>query len=154
MPRSHKIFPLRVGNAIVCENIRQELHGKHSLIGVFSGDILINTFDVMLQVAVYIEFIADELGKVQVELIVSYDHKDRVKINAEFDYKDVRDPAVIASPSISIPIERGASIIVTATCNGKTKRILEKRIRMPSTFATSSISPAPPAEQSPTDDRQ
>jgi hypothetical protein len=152
MPRSRNTFPIRVGNAVVCENIRQELYGKHSLLGVFSGDVLIDRIDAVLSIAIYIELFAINVGKIDLELIISYDNVDLVKVTSEFDYQDVRNPAIIASPVIQIKLERASIIVVTAKCNGQTKRILEKRVREGGSFTASATAPAPLAEQSPTDD--
>jgi hypothetical protein len=41
-------FPINVGNAILCENTRAELGGKYTLIGVYSGDILITELEKVL----------------------------------------------------------------------------------------------------------
>ena len=47
-------------NVIVCEDVREELGGKRSLMGVFPGDIVVPQFPAKLRVSIYIEYIGDE----------------------------------------------------------------------------------------------
>jgi hypothetical protein len=47
-------------NVIVCEDIRDEVGGKRSLMGVFPGDIVAPAFPARLQISVYIEYVGDE----------------------------------------------------------------------------------------------
>jgi hypothetical protein len=46
-------------NVVVCEDIRQEVHGKWSLMGVFSGDIVVPDFPAQIQIAFYVEYMPD-----------------------------------------------------------------------------------------------
>jgi hypothetical protein len=134
MQAGRNTFSLRFGNAILCENIRQELHGKHSLLGVFSGDVLVPEFGGVLRVAIYLELFAKQLGKIDISLSVSYNGKNIVNVQAEIHYKDLRDPAIIATPVIPVHIERPASIVVDVTCNGNTRRCIDKRVRASDTL--------------------
>lgn len=55
-----QINPDRFCNIILCEDVRDEIGGKHSLMGVFSGDILIPIFPATIQLATYFQY---EMGK-------------------------------------------------------------------------------------------
>ena len=46
-------------NIIVCEDIRDEVGNKKSLMGVLSGDILVPTFPATVQIAVFFEYLPD-----------------------------------------------------------------------------------------------
>ena len=129
-PIKRKIFPLRVGNALVCEDVRPELGGKHSLLGVYSGDILVPEFKNFLRATIYIELFALKLGTIRLEVVISYDDKEIIKLIAEFDFRDTRDPALIVSPTFPIPLTGAGLIIVNAICEGQEKRLLSKQIRM------------------------
>lgn len=50
----------RFKNVIVCEDVREELGGKRSLMGVFPGDIVAPEFPAKLQLSIYIEYAGDE----------------------------------------------------------------------------------------------
>jgi hypothetical protein len=47
---------------IVCEDVREEIGGKKSLIGVFPGDILVPQFPITLQLALYLEYRPEKMG--------------------------------------------------------------------------------------------
>lgn len=47
-------------NIILCEDIREEIGNKKSLIGVLAGDILTGAFPAHLSLAIYFEYLPDE----------------------------------------------------------------------------------------------
>src|SRR5271170_3525795 len=122
-------FPIRVGNAIVCEAIRVELGGKHSLLGVFPGDVVVNEFQNFLSISIFIELFAREIGPVHLDAIISYAETDLVQMAADFDFKNLRDPALITTPPFPLPLTGPGIITVRATCRDQKRNLLEKEIR-------------------------
>lgn len=47
-------------NVVVCEDVRDEVGNKRSLMGVFSGDITVQQFPAIVQLAVYLEYAPDK----------------------------------------------------------------------------------------------
>ena len=156
MPSSDDKFPLRIGNALVCEDVRQELGGKHSLLGVYSGDIIVQEFKDFLKIAVYIELFPIETGQIELEATFSYDGNDILKAKVEYDFKDIRNPGLITSPSFPIPLTKAGAITVNAICRGQSQVLLRKDVRSvgASVIFASSTSPSPPAAQLPNADQQ
>jgi hypothetical protein len=50
----------RFRNIILCEDIREEVGNKKSLMGVLAGDIIVAAFPATLNVAVYFEYVPDK----------------------------------------------------------------------------------------------
>jgi len=46
-------------NVIVCDDIREEVGGKHSLMGVFGGDIVLNELPGSIFLAFYMQYFPD-----------------------------------------------------------------------------------------------
>jgi hypothetical protein len=146
---TRKKFPLRIGNVILCEDVRQEMLGKHSLLGVISGDILVPVFEDYIKIAVYVELLAVELGEKEAELTIQYLDKMLAKISAKFDFKDLRAPAAIVTPGFPLKLEGPGQIIIDVRCEGKTKRAMVKEIRASAEpFSGASIAPVLPSSQS------
>ena len=144
-------FPVRVGNAIVCEDIRVEFGGKHSLLGVYPGDILVPEFTNFLKIAVFIELFAKQIGPVKLDAIISYAGNDIMKVTMEFDFKELRDPALIVSPAFPMPLTGPGSITVTATHREQEKCLMKKEVRASEALRQAILSstvPVPPGVQS------
>ena len=47
-------------NVIVCEDLREELGNKKSLMGIFTGDIVVSQFPATVPLAFYIEYMPDK----------------------------------------------------------------------------------------------
>lgn len=50
----------KVRNVILCEDIRDEIGNKKSLMGVMGGDIIVATMPAAIQVAIYFEYHPDD----------------------------------------------------------------------------------------------
>jgi hypothetical protein len=148
---SRKLFPLRIGNAILCEEVRQEMFGKLSLLGVYSGDLLVAAFENYLRVAIYVELFAKEVGEKRAEVSISHLGQVVAKISIEFDFKDLRAPVNVVSSAFPIKLERPGTIVIDVSCEGIEKRALEKEVKLasPETFTVANA-PAPLPLLSPT----
>jgi hypothetical protein len=61
-----KISPFR--NAILCDDIRNERGNKHSLMGVFSGDLVVAKLPAQVYLALYFEHVSEKAGELDVAL--------------------------------------------------------------------------------------
>jgi hypothetical protein len=86
--------PKKIRNVIACEDIRDEIGNKKSLMGVLGGDILVAEFPATLQLAIYFEYAADE--------------SDEATFVAKF--RLWQDDTAIAAGEINAPIQRGKSV--------------------------------------------
>ena len=71
---------LKFANVITCEHVVAGSMNKPTLIGVYSGDILIESFPAGITIGVYIEHIADpdQNGKIVLKQTISDENSDCV----------------------------------------------------------------------------
>ena len=55
-------------SVIICDDIRTEQNGKHILIGVYGGDIVVSELPVTLPLAFWIEFLPKRAGEFRFDL--------------------------------------------------------------------------------------
>lgn len=128
MPKS--AFALKIGNVLLCEDVRAELYGKHSLFGVYAGDIVVGEIAGFLRMALYAEIFGNALGTSSIEVTVAYADKPVAVISVEFDFRDLRDPALIVLPSFPVALDKLGKITVDAESQGVNKRLLAKAVRL------------------------
>lgn len=91
--------------AIVCEDIRDEIGNKKSLMGVMPGDILVPTFPATIKIAFFLVYRTDETKLSALARIIQ-DGEEVAK--AEFDATviDPKDPWVVILPMALATFER------------------------------------------------
>ena len=140
------VGPLKIGNRILCDDIRQEQNNnKHILIGVYSGNIVASQIPAEIQLAFYIEIEA-AAGHYDMAIRLSGPQKgEGVVIPAPFDHLG-KDVATLASPRFSINMTaEGIFKIDLRVGAGRWKNIISKAV---------SVNPSAlqqPSEKSPPD---
>jgi hypothetical protein len=84
-PSAHKF------HVILCEDIREEVGGKRSLMGIFAGDIIVQTLPAQIQLAAYIEYTPDASDGER----------------ATFDIRMMQDDIEMVRARADVSIERG-----------------------------------------------
>jgi hypothetical protein len=87
-------FKRKFRSVIVCEDIREEINGKKSLMGVFSGDIVVQSMPAVIRFAVYVEYVPDDDDGKQID----------------FDFRLMQDDAEMARGQGSITVHQGQSV--------------------------------------------
>ncbi len=145
-------FPLRMGNILLCEDTRAEVNFKHSLLGVFGGDVLVSEFGGHLKVAVYAELFALAAGVKTMELTLAYNGNDFMKAELQADFIDLLRPAIVASPGALVEIAQPGELTVTVVCDGHGKVVHKKRVSLADVpLTTLPNEPGHPSSQSQTD---
>ena len=125
-------------NVILCEDIREEVGNKKSLMGVFSGDIIVSEMPASLQICIYLEYMHDnKLLKMasketpyQLEFTLQLDEKIIAKIQAGVTKAD-SDVTSLVVPKGIISVEKNAIFTVLASSLGaKPTEILRKTISL------------------------
>ncbi len=143
---SKRTFPFRIGNAILCDEVRPELHGKYTLLGVMAGDVLVPEFVNFLRVAIYIELFSKRLGHLEMEAVLSYAGQNLIKLNTNWEFKDLREPGIIASPAFPINLAIGpGKIKVDAVSEGQKFSLLTREVRLIPSPTSSSSGSTPPS---------
>jgi hypothetical protein len=119
-------MPLR--NVIVCEDVREELGGKKSLMGVLGGDIVINALPGAIQLAFYIELEKSPSEGGHISFRISIDETEV----AAAEVTIVPDPskvALIVLPKGLVQFEKECDLIVRVSVNKEPEReMVRKRV--------------------------
>ena len=92
-----KVGNLRIRNALLCDDIRSEINNKHTLVGVYEGDIVVPAFPCSIPAALYIEGEVKKPGDTQIVLRMSGPGNDETVFNAKFSTTTKND-------AVSVPI--------------------------------------------------
>jgi hypothetical protein len=98
--------------AIICDDIRRETNGKDILIGVYSGEMILNQIPALMPIGLYIVFSAVELGPVDAKIeLRSSKMIGTLEIHIEVkQIHDERSPIAFAFAGIPLQIESEGTI--------------------------------------------
>lgn len=120
---------LKFGNAILCEFISRGAGNKHSLINVFSGDVIVSEFPATMMIAVYIEYTPDPTDPQEVSLHVYIGDDLAANVPVKIKPSPSSNVATIVFQGMGVKIPKETSLRVTASAPGyKTMTVLSKRI--------------------------
>jgi hypothetical protein len=120
----------KIRNVIVCEDIRDEIRNKKSLIGVFPGDILVAEFPATIQFAIYMEYTpdADDGDQLSIEFRLLQDDTEMAKAKGITPIIHGQN-AVLAIPRGVGLFEKETKFRLCISVNGEPEtEIMSKRI--------------------------
>jgi hypothetical protein len=98
------MLPFNIEAAVLCDEIRQEANGKHILIGVYNGVIVVVDFPADLLVSWWIQVFPNKLGKFDLDIQLMKDGKDTlIKASVGFEMH-IKDWAAMVLPKIPLQI--------------------------------------------------
>ena len=98
---------MRIESAIVCDDARKEEGGKHFLIGIYPHNILVSDFPVSVQLRLWVQFISDKKGLLELGVRVISENKDLIFSGlATVRILDHKIPATVAFPPMPIGLEK------------------------------------------------
>ena len=143
-------FPLIVGNILLCEDVRPEPNGKHSALGIYGGDLLVQKFEGSMRMALYLELTAKNRGEVKCEVNLAFNNVVLAAAQAGFDFVKPNDPAILIFPMFPLTLTGPGILTVNVISNGKTQRAMKKEVRQADLTAFYPSASQPPSLQSPT----
>jgi uncharacterized protein DUF6941 len=119
----------RFKNVILCEDVRDEVGNKKSLMGVFSGDIIASELPATLQLAIFIQYVIEPRDKKEViHLGLWQDEEKIVDVKMEIDAKQEVSSLIV--PKAMVQFNKECAFRITASVDGgETTEILNKKIR-------------------------
>ncbi|HET9244674.1 MAG TPA: hypothetical protein VFO15_02615 [Xanthobacteraceae bacterium] len=118
-------------NVILCEDIRDEVGAKRSLMGVFGGDIVVQSLPAQIQIAAYIEYIPDVSNgeRVTFDIRMMRDDTEMMKAHAVAPMEHGK-PATLILPRGLATFEKNCTLRLLIAVNGGAEiEILSKRIQ-------------------------
>lgn len=120
-------------NVVACDDIRDEIGNKQSLMGVFGGDIIVAQLPAAINFALYLQYMPsddDEDGDVVVHIELWRDDISMAKAEIEMHIRE-HAPATILLPRALAAFEKECTFKVTvAIADGPQKIILQKKIML------------------------
>lgn len=120
-------------NAILCEHLAEETQKKHTLCGVFSGNILVASYPSQLRLAIYLEHIPATNETYSSTLEVRVNGVQFLKGEARFNTVIAGEPMGAALPNFILDVHEKTILEVFCAVDGAAEsRVLEKRISLQS----------------------
>jgi hypothetical protein len=128
-------------NVIVCEDVREEIGNKKSLMGLLSGDILVPQFPAQIKLAFYIEYLPpkDVVAERDLEFIIVLG--DNSPISGKVRIGPVQDVANIVIPSALAKFKEPGDIILYVRLGDDMRELTRKPVRLPNANETLSLTP-------------
>lgn len=140
--------PFTVNHALLCEDIREEKTGKHTLVGVYSGDVDISGIPGTMAIALYIELQVIIPGKYELSLRLSGPGEHSATLKANLALEKNNKFAILATPRIDLLVDREGILKIEMSMDGQVwTSLLEKKITLNPSLANAF---QPPHGQSPT----
>jgi hypothetical protein len=130
---------------VICDDIRQETNGKHILIGVYGGNILVPEANFSLQLCMWIEFIATSCGTETMHIRVSYAKNVIVVMKAELEINEI-GPMAVATPGVPVQGASEGDVVIEISSDGQNwKEIKRKSVRKGAVAGAPQLTIPPPA---------
>lgn len=131
-------------NAILCDDIREEAGNKTSLMGVFSGDVVVPSFPASINVAFFLQYFLDESDPSEFSARMRL--LDGDKELAKFAMNGVANKQ---NPDLTFLVQRGVATfdketvlrVLVAMNDGQEEEVLRKKISLAASISSPSAGP-------------
>jgi hypothetical protein len=131
---------------LLCDEVREEINHKRIVIGVYSGDVVVNNLPSIIGLSFYIEHHPKTAGKRQMKFTILLGDREIAQVGMEAEALVSGISSAIPFPKIQFPLEKEEEIKLEVSVDGgKRERLLTKRIRRGTVATSSSIVPPPPS---------
>ncbi len=104
---------------VFCDDIRQEITGKHILIGVYGADLVPSILPTAFPIAIWIRVWGLQPGNHQFEMfLIDPSGREAGKLSAETNVETSDAPTVFAMSGIPIELQKAGDIIVQFAFDG------------------------------------
>lgn len=120
---------MKVRYAALCETVLQDIQQRWSLIGIYTGEVIVPHFPAKVRCAIYIEFSEPVSGPLNLEIILG--GRRLANIAAEISHKpedDAGATAVLGIPGLELGLDRPAELKVSWIDGKSKKTVLKKAI--------------------------
>lgn len=118
---------LKFANAMLCEHVVSGGSGKHTLVNVYSGDILVKEFPARLAMGFYVEHVADRPGGMWISILRG--KGEIAKVHVAVVAQGGQLSGVVAVPLFEFIADEETTIEFVAGMDGSAKTpILKKKI--------------------------
>lgn len=131
----------QIGAVIVCDEVRVEANGKHLLIGVYSGYIVVPSMPISVNLSFWIEYLPKVLGRQALYVKALFTTGFEIAGRVEMEIKEIQPFSIILPPA-SIRCEGEGELIVQVSTDQKDwDEVKRKAIRI-GPVGTTGVSPS------------
>jgi len=114
--------------AVLCEDVREEVNRKHSLMGVYSGNILVPQFPAHLRLALYADLNLPGRGEYALSLRANYDGKEQFNLKAQIKSEKLGSSALVL-PSFVLKVpDEGDFVLDYSFDGGEWQQLMKKHV--------------------------
>jgi len=121
---------MKIRHVALSETILQDKLGRWSLIGIYSDDILVDTFPAHVTCALYVEVEGVEDGEIELEFKLGKKTVAKGFGLLECSGSETPSSGVISALGIDLRLKESAEFSVILYQEGKRKTLLKKKIRL------------------------
>lgn len=111
---------LKIENAILCEDVRRELNGKHTIIGAVSQGFSVASLPGQIRIAAYLEVKFANSGRQEVFIRIGYGkEKAAAIIKAELEISDASAPIGLPVPSFNLMVQEPGHLTLEVSSDEK-----------------------------------
>lgn len=85
----------QIGAVLICDDVRKEINGKEIIIGLYTGDILVNSVPFVLGLVVWIEYFPSHIGVNSLNVRLNYAGKTFISGTAVIDAQTITPHSVV-----------------------------------------------------------
>jgi len=116
-------------NVLLCDDVRKEIGNKRTIVGVFSGDIIVSSVPAVVPLAAYIEFMPTSLDDNEIEFRFLVGNKPIATLKATLNDLQMGVVAVLELPKIVIHATQPTEVSIDAQIkNRPVQRLMTKKI--------------------------
>jgi hypothetical protein len=119
---------VKILNAIACEYVASGAYGKHNLVNVYAGDILVEHFPARIPLAFYIELMPDRGLPKSIDIAVTENRKKRLELNVDVEFPEGH-PGLLILPQMALAMNKDTEVRLVASGEGVRPTTL-KRIKI------------------------
>ena len=117
----------RFGTVLLCDDVRREINNKRSIMGNFSGDVLVSAFPAEIPLSFYIEYLPTG-EDVDIGLEIQLGTKKSIRFNTKIEKVPRGQVAVFDGFKIMLKVENKTELKLYAVINKKRRLLLRKKI--------------------------
>lgn len=114
---------------IVCDDVRREANGKEILIGVYAGDIMVQSFPAVIATSIWLAIRPTEKGPININFRLSLEGKEPISLQMQGETSELQDGSMTL-PTIGINVEEPSFMLLEMQKNDEWVVLMRKPIRL------------------------
>lgn len=120
---------LKFGNVLLCEHVVEGSRNKHTLVNVYSGDVIVSSMPAAMLFGIYMEYSAHKSGNIEISMDLRVGSKKLVTLKVGANDVQKGGSITFALPVFQVLVEEDTVLELIASTEGYQKtKVLSKKI--------------------------